>query len=67
MSNTSMEDLLAQIQAMFKKHRSRIKEIIDAGIARIDSIMSNKAEEETNAKEAYTQFSSLNFKEWKGM
>ncbi|GJZ69461.1 hypothetical protein Tco_0633011, partial [Tanacetum coccineum] len=48
MSNTSMEDLLAQIQAMFKKHRSRIKEIIDAGIARIDSIMSNKAEEETS-------------------
>ncbi|GKC32142.1 hypothetical protein Tco_1039436 [Tanacetum coccineum] len=68
MSNTSMEDLLAQSKAIVqKKHRSRIKEIIDAGIARIDSIMSNKAEEETSAKEAYTQFSSLNLKEWKGM
>ncbi|GJS25584.1 hypothetical protein Tco_0397216 [Tanacetum coccineum] len=52
MSNTSMEDLLAQIQAMFKKHCLEIKEIIDASIARIDSIMSNMAEEETSAKEA---------------
>ncbi|GKG39964.1 hypothetical protein Tco_0486171, partial [Tanacetum coccineum] len=33
MSNTSMEDLLAQIQAMFKKHCLEIKEIIDARIA----------------------------------
>ncbi|GJX91347.1 hypothetical protein Tco_0344673 [Tanacetum coccineum] len=52
MSNTSMEDLLAQIQAMFKKHCLEIKEIINASIARIDSIMSNMAEEETSAKEA---------------
>ncbi|GJR29759.1 hypothetical protein Tco_1105991 [Tanacetum coccineum] len=52
MSNTSMEDLLAQIQAMFKKHCLEIKEIIEASIARIDSIMSNMAEEETSAKEA---------------
>ncbi|GKD50271.1 hypothetical protein Tco_1279247 [Tanacetum coccineum] len=37
---------------MFKKHRSYIKEIIDVGIARIDSIMSNKVEEETSAVEA---------------
>ncbi|GJT60041.1 hypothetical protein Tco_1003574 [Tanacetum coccineum] len=48
MSNTSIEDLLA----MFKKHRLEIKEIIEASIARIDSIMTNKAEEETSAKEA---------------
>ncbi|GKF22562.1 hypothetical protein Tco_0074884 [Tanacetum coccineum] len=37
---------------MFKKHCLKIKEIIDASIARIDSIMSNMAEEETSAKEA---------------
>nr|GEV55100.1 hypothetical protein [Tanacetum cinerariifolium] len=47
-----MEDLLPQIQEMFKKHRLEIKEIIDASITRIDNIMSNKAEEEISAKDA---------------
>ncbi|GKC32141.1 hypothetical protein Tco_1039435 [Tanacetum coccineum] len=49
MSNTSMEDLFAQVDAMFKK---QCLEIINASIARIDSIMRNKDDEETSAKEA---------------
>nr|GFB15844.1 hypothetical protein [Tanacetum cinerariifolium] len=44
MSNTIIEDLLARCL--------KIKEIIDASIARIDSIRNDKAEEETSAKEA---------------
>nr|GEW56586.1 hypothetical protein [Tanacetum cinerariifolium] len=44
MSNTISEDLLARCL--------KVKEIIDANIARIDSIMNDKAEEETSAKEA---------------
>ncbi|GJZ82027.1 hypothetical protein Tco_0647021 [Tanacetum coccineum] len=48
MSNMSMEDLIA----IFKKYYLEIKEIIDACVARINSIMSNKSEEETSAKEA---------------
>ncbi|PWA65741.1 hypothetical protein CTI12_AA166770 [Artemisia annua] len=62
MSNTSMEIWLAQIQAMFKRHRLEIEEIIDA---RMDNIMNHiqslnkndpskkdKVEEGTSAKEA---------------
>ncbi|GJR51645.1 hypothetical protein Tco_1402166 [Tanacetum coccineum] len=52
MLNMSMEELLPHIQEMFKKHRLEIKGIIDASIARIDSIMSNEAEEEISAKDA---------------
>nr|GEV48900.1 methyl-CpG-binding domain-containing protein 2-like isoform X1 [Tanacetum cinerariifolium] len=44
MSNMIIEDLLARCL--------KIKEIIDASIARIDSIRNDKAEEETSAKEA---------------
>nr|GEV48897.1 methyl-CpG-binding domain-containing protein 2-like isoform X1 [Tanacetum cinerariifolium] len=44
MSNTIIEDLLAWCL--------KIKEIIDASIARIDSIRNDKADEETSAKEA---------------
>nr|GEW70158.1 hypothetical protein [Tanacetum cinerariifolium] len=44
MSNTIIDDLLARCL--------KIKEIIDASIARIDSIRNGKAEEETSAKEA---------------
>ncbi|GKA06382.1 hypothetical protein Tco_0685606, partial [Tanacetum coccineum] len=44
MSNTIIEDLLSRCL--------KIKEIIDASIARIDSIRNDKAEEETGAKEA---------------
>nr|GEZ37851.1 hypothetical protein CTI12_AA461120 [Tanacetum cinerariifolium] len=44
MSNTIFEDLFARCLV--------IKEIIDASIARIDSIRNDKAEEETSAKEA---------------
>ncbi|PWA57638.1 hypothetical protein CTI12_AA406990 [Artemisia annua] len=62
MSSTSMEIWLAQIQAMFKRHRLEIEEIIDA---RMDNIMNHiqslnkndpskkdKVEEGTSAKEA---------------
>nr|GEX28912.1 hypothetical protein [Tanacetum cinerariifolium] len=44
MSNTISEDLLARCL--------KVKEIIDASIARIDSIRNDKAEEEISAKEA---------------
>nr|GEW86594.1 hypothetical protein [Tanacetum cinerariifolium] len=44
MSNTIIEDLLARCL--------KVKEIIDASIARIDSIRNDKADEETSAKEA---------------
>nr|GEU90603.1 copia protein [Tanacetum cinerariifolium] len=44
MLNTIIEDLLARCL--------KVKEIIDASIARIDSIRNDKAEEETSAKEA---------------
>ncbi|GKG26035.1 hypothetical protein Tco_0399181, partial [Tanacetum coccineum] len=44
LSNKVIEDLLARCL--------RIKEIIDASIARIDSIRNDKDEEETSAKEA---------------
>nr|GEY15507.1 hypothetical protein [Tanacetum cinerariifolium] len=44
MSNTIIEDLLARCL--------KVKEIINASIARIDSITNDKAEEETSAKEA---------------
>nr|GEY22218.1 hypothetical protein [Tanacetum cinerariifolium] len=44
MSNTIIEDLLTRCL--------KVKEIIDASIAHIDSIRNDKAEEETSAKEA---------------
>nr|GEZ36237.1 hypothetical protein [Tanacetum cinerariifolium] len=44
MSNTIIKDLLARCL--------KVKEIIDASIARIDRIRNDKAEEETSAKEA---------------
>nr|GEZ41503.1 hypothetical protein [Tanacetum cinerariifolium] len=44
MSNTISEDLLARCL--------KVKEIIDASIARIDSIRNDKAEEEISSKEA---------------